>query len=146
MRAGLVAVARRLSLTLLAVRVHRPTMLWIHTRAALLLDRLVHRVDDAEVVFGMLKIAFRHHPVAAAGRIAAELEVFLEQLLRGAAHPDIRPAAIEHMVAVQRDVAAALMTDRSGAASARVAAGTAPMLASTHAFHVVHLSSVALSC
>jgi len=34
---------------------------------------LVHGVQDAEVMLRMLEIAFRHHAIAAAGRIAAKL-------------------------------------------------------------------------
>ena len=52
--------------------------------------RLVHGVEDAEVMLGVLEVGFRHHPVAAAGRIAAELQVLLEQLLRCAAQPHVR--------------------------------------------------------
>ena len=72
-----------------------------------LLRRLVHRVQDAEIVLGVLEVALRHHPVAAAGRIAAELQVFLEQLLRRSADAQIRTVAVEHVVAVERDVATA---------------------------------------
>ena len=32
-------------------------------------------------MLGMLEIGLGHHPVAAAGRVAAELEIFLEELL-----------------------------------------------------------------
>ena len=55
----------------------------------------------------MLEISLRHHAVAAAGRIAAELQVFLEQLLGGAADAHVRAVAVEDVVAVERDPAAA---------------------------------------
>jgi hypothetical protein len=44
----------------------------------ILLRRLIHRIQDAEVVLGVLEIAFRHHAIAAAGRITSELQVFFE--------------------------------------------------------------------
>src|SRR5208283_5633483 len=94
-----------------------------------LLHRLVHRVQDAEIVLGVLEIAFRHHPVAARGRVAAELQVFLEQLLGGAADADVRAAAVEDVVTVERDVAWGVMADRTAAAST----ATGAMTASTHA-------------
>ena len=58
---------------------------WI--AAGRLLLCLRHGVQDAEIMFGVLEIALRHHTVAAAGRVAAELQIFFEQLLGGAAHP-----------------------------------------------------------
>jgi hypothetical protein len=67
-----------------------------------LLRRLVHRIQDAEIVFGVLEIAFRHHSVAATGGITAELEVFLEQLLRRSANAEVGAVAVEYMVAVHR--------------------------------------------
>ena len=68
-----------------------------------LLRRLVHGVEDAEIVLGVLEVAFRHHAVAAAGRVAAELEVFLEQLLGGAADAQVRSIAVEDVVSVERN-------------------------------------------
>ena len=44
----------------------------------LLLRGLVHGVQDAKVVLGVLEVAFGHHPVAGAGRVPAELEILLE--------------------------------------------------------------------
>jgi hypothetical protein len=63
---------------------------------------LVHGVQDAEVMLRMLEIPFRHHAIPAAGRIAPELEVFFEKLLRSAAQPQIRPVRVKNMVAVER--------------------------------------------
>ena len=85
----------------------------------------------------VLEIPLRHHAIAGAGRIAAELQIFLEQLLRRAAHPHIRAAAIEHMVAVQRNIAG-LVTHRAAptAAASTAAAPTGPEVTSTRAFHV----------
>ena len=91
----------------------------------------------------MLEIAFRGHPVAAAGRIAAKLEVFFEKLLRGTAHADIGAAAVENMVPVQGDIGATAMVPHRPAATATTAA-TRAMVPATHAFHV-HSSAVALS-
>jgi hypothetical protein len=101
-------------------------------RARALLCRLVDRVQNAKIMFGILEIAFCHHPVARAGRIPPQLQVFLEQLLRSAANPQIRAAAVKDMVPVQRDVAAIL----PGASAAATAAATAPVGTSAHAFHV----------
>ena len=114
-----------------------------------LLNRLVHRVDNAKIMLGVLEVALRHYPVPATGRVAAELQVFLEQLLRGAAHADIGAAAVKNMVAVQRDIAAALMANLTTTAATATAASTtrtATMLPSAHALHIVHFSPVALSC
>ncbi len=44
----------------------------------LALARLVDGVQDAEIMFGMLEIAFRHHAGTGAGGVAAELQVFFE--------------------------------------------------------------------
>ena len=75
-----------------------------------LLRRLVHRIEDAEIVLGVLEVALRHHPVAAAGRVAAKLEVLLEQLLRRPADAQVRTVAVEDVVAIERDTAAAAAT------------------------------------
>src|SRR6185437_10711070 len=98
-----------------------------------LLRRLVHRVQDAEVVLGVLEIAFRHHSITRGCRIPPELQILLEQLLRRAAHPQVRAVAVEHMVAVERNsatAAAAVMTDRTAPAI--------PVTAPAHTLHVVH--------
>ena len=68
-------------------------------------------------MLGVLKIAFRHHTVATARRIAAELQVFLEQLLRRATNAHVRAAAVEYMVAVERDAAARVVAHSTAAAS-----------------------------
>ena len=114
-----------------------------------LLCRLVHGIEDAEVVLRMLEVAFRLHAVTAAGRIAPKLEVLLEQLLGRAAQTDVRAVAVENVIAVQRDAAASVMPDVRAAAAAAAAASTAAstaraMIAATHAFHV-HGSAVVLS-
>ena len=79
-----------------------------------LLRGLVHRVEDAEIVLGVLEIALRHHAVARASSVPPELQVFLEQLLRGAAHAHVRAVAVEDVVTVKRDVAA-VVADSSAA-------------------------------
>ena len=112
--------------------------------ALVLLGDLGHGVEDAEIVLGVLEVAFGHHAIAAAGRVAAELEVFFEQLLGGAADADVRAGAVEHVVAVERD-AAALLTDGLTAAATSPAAATGPVIASAHTFHV-HEWAIALSC
>ena len=108
---GLVPQAWQLPVRVVAVGTDIVHTVVMHRRPALrallpvlrrlaLLLRLGHRVENAKVVLGMLEIAFGHHPVAHAGRIAAKLQIALEQLLRGAAYPQIRAAAVEHVVAV----------------------------------------------
>jgi hypothetical protein len=85
----------------------RPILAILRLVAALLILLMLHRglvhgVQDAEVMFRMLEIAFRHHAIPAAGRIAPKLEVFFEKLLRRAAQPQIRPVRVKNMVAVER--------------------------------------------
>ena len=79
-------------------------------RLALLLG-LVHRVKNAEVMFRVLEEGFCRHPVSTAGRVAAELEIFFEQLLGGAADADFRPVTVENMVAIERNASARMMAD-----------------------------------
>jgi len=112
------------------------------TALLVLLRRLVHRIQDAEIVFRVLEIAFRHDAIAATGRIAPELEILLEQLLRRSADAEIRAVAVKHMVAVQRDptvgaAASAMMAQSATATSA----ATRSMATSTHALHV-HIVAV----
>ena len=57
-----------------------------------LLGSLGHGIQDAEILSRMLEVALRHHPVTAARRIAAELEIFFKKLLRGAADANIGPS------------------------------------------------------
>src|SRR5579872_4147472 len=99
-----------------------------------LLRRLVHRIQDAEIVLRMLEIALGHHAITAARRVAPELQILLEQLLRGATNPQIGAAAVEHMVAIERNPAAASSTVVPQATT--TAAATGSMAASTHTFHV----------
>jgi hypothetical protein len=79
-------------------------------RLALLLG-LVHRVKNAEVMFRVLEEGFCRHPISTAGRVAAELEIFFEQLLGGAADADFRPVAVENMVAIERNASARMMAN-----------------------------------
>src|SRR5579883_613626 len=66
------------ALTVLAVHVGTPALVLLRILLLLSLRGLVHRVEDAEIVLGVLEVAFRHHPVPGPGRVAPELEVFLE--------------------------------------------------------------------
>ena len=138
---------RRWLAAVVAALVWPPLVLAVPLLLALL-RRLVHRVQDAEIVLGVLEIALRHHPVAGAGRVAAELQVFLEQLLGGAADADVGAVAVEHVVAVERD-AAGVMADRTASSATAAASTTAStaartMATSTHTFHV-HAVAVTLS-
>jgi hypothetical protein len=109
------------------------------TALLLLLRRLVHGVEDTEVVLCVLEEAFRLHPIPAAGRVAPELQIFFEQLLRGSADAYIGPVAVEDMVTVQRN-AAGLVTD----AATTTATTARPVVTTTHTFHV-HANDVVLS-
>ena len=103
-RAGLgffVAFAAGL-LTILTILPALATLWLLAILLLVLLRRLIHRIQNAEIVFGVLEIAFRHHSVAATGRVTAELEVFLEQLLRRSANAEVGAVAVEYMVAVHR--------------------------------------------
>ena len=51
--------------------------------------------NDAEIMLGMLEIILRHHGVAARLRIAGELQIFLGDMGRVAAHLHIRTIALE---------------------------------------------------
>jgi hypothetical protein len=115
---------------------------------ALLRDRLVHQVEDTEVVLGILQVAFSHHAVATAGRVAAELQVFLEQLLRRAADPDVRAIAVEYVVAVERDATRHMVAHSAAATAATTPAATPAraMVAATHAFHVHNVAVVLSRC
>ena len=108
-----------------------------------LLLRLVHGVQDAEVMFRVLEERFRRYPVTAAGRVAPKLQIFLEKLLGSAADADFGPIAIENVVAIERNSAARMMAD--GTARSSTATTTArAMVAATHALHV-HTVAVELS-
>ncbi len=113
--------------------------------ALVLLGSLRHRIENAEVMLGVLEVALRHDTIPGTGRIAPELEIFLEKLLCRAAHAQIRPIAIEHMIAVERDLTV-MMTYRSATAAAATTAATTArtMVAASHTFHV-HQSVAALS-
>ncbi len=76
--------------------------------AILLLGLLVvglRREHDAEIMLGMLEIAFRHHDVAGGLRVPPELEVFVRNRLRRSA--DLHVRAVAFVDAAQRIAAAA---------------------------------------
>jgi hypothetical protein len=106
----------------------------------LALLRLVDGVDDAEIMLGVLEVTFRHHTVATAGRVAAQLQVFLEQLLRRATDTQIRTVTVENMVTVERNIAA--LVPRWTAATA--AASPAAIVPPAHALDI-HSCSQLLS-
>jgi len=106
----------------------------------ILLNSLIHGVQNSEVVLGVLEVALCHHAVAAARRIAAELKIFFKKLLSSAADAHIGAIAVEDMVSVERYTATGMMAD-----AAPAPASTAPVIASAHAFHI-HQCAVALSC
>jgi len=109
---------------LVALRVLLLLLLRGLTALALLL-RLVHRVQDTEVMFRVLEERLGCHPVATACRVATKLQVFLKQLLGGAADADFRPVAVENMVAIQRNAAARVMANHRPTAAAAARPTTA---------------------
>ena len=100
--------------------------------------RLVDRVDDAEIMLGVLVIRLAGHPVAAGGGIPGQLGVFLVQLLGGAALAHLWPGAVEDMVAVERD--AVLLV--AGITAATAAAIVRAVVAATHTLHVHVISFI----
>jgi hypothetical protein len=86
----------------------------------------------------VLEVALRHDPVATAGRVAAKLEILFEQLLRGPTDAKVRTVAVEYVVAIERNTAAAAATVVAHATTATAAttAATRSMTAATHTFHV----------
>lgn len=111
-----------------------------------LLDGLVHGVEDTEVMFRMLEERFRRYPVAAAGRIAPELEILFEQLLRRAANADFRSIAVEDVVAVEWNSAAGMMAYCAARSTTTATTATRTMIAATHAFHVHTIAVVLSNC
>lgn len=67
-----------------------------------LLRGLRHRVEDAEVMFSMLKICFRHDAVAGSAGIAAKLEIFFKKLLCCSPHAQVGSVTVKDMITVQR--------------------------------------------
>src|SRR5208283_3777278 len=128
------------AIVVLAVAVRAP-IVWLTALLLVLLRGLVHRIENAEIVLGVLEIALRHHAVARSGRVPPEVQIFLEQLLRCAAHAHVRTVAVQDVVAVERDVAAVMAYPATTSAAPTAAA----MLTSAHTFHG-HASIVAPSC
>ena len=69
------------------------------------LSCLIHGIEHTEIMLGMLEIGLRLHPVSRSGRITAQLEIFLKQLLGRATDTQIRSVALKNMVPVQRNLA-----------------------------------------
>ena len=106
------------------------------TALLVLLRRLVHRIQDAKVMFRMLEIGLGGDPVAATGRVTAQLQILLEQLLGRAANADVRPAAVKDMVAIERDITAGMVPDATTTTGSAASTATLAMSAAAHSFHV----------
>ena len=104
------------------------------SRLVLLLRRL-HGAQDAEIVLRVLIVALRHDAVTAAGRVATELQIPLEELLRRTPQTQVGPLAVENMVAVERHIAALVTDDRP------TPAASAAVVAPAHALHIIHCSA-----
>ena len=92
-----------------------------------LLLRLVDRIDDAEVVLGVLEIRFCHNTITAAGRVSAKFQLLLKQLLGRATKTQGGTIAVEDVIAIKRNITA-LMPGRATATSAIITAA--------HAFYI----------
>ena len=131
----------------LVVALNAPLAAALVASLTLLRRGLIHQVQHAKIVFGVLQVAFRHDAVAAACGIAAKLQIFLEQLLRHAANTDVRAIAVEYVVAVQRDPARHVVSHPAATTASATTSAATParaMVAATHAFHV-HTVAVVLS-
>jgi hypothetical protein len=60
----------------------------------LLAELLLRRRDQAQIMLGMLMVRFRSDVVADRGGIARELQVFLGDVVRGAADLNVRPVRL----------------------------------------------------
>ena len=118
---ALVAVVLLVTPALVALRV---LLLWGLSGWLALLLRLIHRVQDTKVMFRVLEEGFSGNPISAAGRVAAELEVFLEKLLGGTADTDVRPIAVKNVVAIERNATARIMANGAAAAGSTTTATT----------------------
>jgi len=60
----------------------------------LLTQLLLRGRDQTEVVLGVLVVVLRRHMVAGGGRVARELEIFLDHVMRGATDLHLRPVRL----------------------------------------------------
>ncbi len=88
----------------------------------------LHGPNDAEVVFGVLQVAFRQDAVASGGRITGELLVLLENVLGVAAHLDALGA-----IRIEGPVRVLLLLRLTATAAAA-------SIAATLAFHTLKIS------
>src|SRR6202521_2491332 len=108
----IVAVAALLGLLILLMRI-------------LLTELRLRRGDEAEIVLGVLQIAFRRDGIARGLRIARELHILLGDVVGGA--PDLHVGAVRLVHARQRIVTAA-----TAAAAAAIAGPHALLLSVSH--------------
>jgi hypothetical protein len=87
-------------------------------------------------MFRVLEIRLGGDTVAAAGRVAAQLQIFLEQLLGRTANADVRPVAVKDMVAVEGNITAGMVPDATTTTGSAASTATLAMSAATHSFHV----------
>src|SRR5437764_9116191 len=98
LRVGLLALLLRIALlAFLAVLAVAPTLV-------VALDEAARALDHAEVVVGVLPVGFRCDAIARGRRFAGQRLVFVEHLMCVAAHPHVRPAAIEDLVLIGRTI------------------------------------------
>jgi hypothetical protein len=71
---------------------------------------LAERANDAEIVLGVLKVAFGQNPVAILRRVARQVEIFLMHLIRVTSDPNVGTVAIESLIAVRSSGAAVVIT------------------------------------
>lgn len=61
---------------------------------------LVHGVQNAKIMLGMLEVALGHNPITRARRVTAELQILLKKLLRRTADAQVGPDAVEYVVTI----------------------------------------------
>src|SRR5207302_412182 len=82
----------------------RSTVLAVAPTLVVALDEAARALDHAEVVVGVLPVGFRCDAIARGRRFAGQRLVFVEHLMGVAAHPHVRPAAIEDLVSIGRTI------------------------------------------
>ena len=89
-------------LTIFAVLLIRTLtlLLALHPLLLALLSSLIHGIQNAKIMLGMLKIGFSKNTVTRSRCIPPELKIFFEKLLRRTTDAEIGTVAIKYMVAV----------------------------------------------
>ena len=130
LRVALLGVALLRVALLLRVVLLRLTVLAVAPTLIVPRDEAAHGLDHPIVVIGILPIGFGRDPVAGRGGLAGQGLVLVEHLMRVAAHPYVRPAAIENLIPIGwtvRVLGVVLLVMLVTAATAAIAAATRPL-------------------